>query len=191
MSNKKNTKKEKKEVDPLLNDTFFNKYKTIKKLGQGSFGRVYRAEYRGECYAIKFENRSVKKKLLQMEGIMMTYLQGEQIPYIKLYGYSGEWNLLIMQLIIKFINLFNNTYRVIQKITLFDTDPVYRLIELSNGELIQTIKNESYVFSIVLSLLFRSSLSSNFISSYLNSNDEFKYQIIDELGEKNFYVFDS
>ena len=105
---KKKDKNEKKEEDPLLNDTFFDKYKTTKKLGQGSFGRVYRAEYKGEYYAIKFENRSVKKKLLRMEGIMMTYLQGEQIPYIKLYGYSGEWNLLIMQLLGKSLENYLN-----------------------------------------------------------------------------------
>ena len=94
-----NKKQKKGNEDPLLHDTFFKKYKTLRKLGEGSFGKVYKAECNGQYYAIKFESRSVKKKLLEMEGIMMTYLAGENIPYIKLYGYSGEWNLLIMQLL--------------------------------------------------------------------------------------------
>ena len=84
--------------DPLLNDIFFDKYKTIKKLGEGSFGKVYKAEYNGEYYALKFESRTSKKKsLLEMESTIMAYLQGPNIPYIKSFGYSGDYNLLVMQ----------------------------------------------------------------------------------------------
>ena len=86
-----------KKKDPLLNDIFFDKYKTIKKLGEGSFGKVYKAEYNGEYYALKFESRSRTKSLLEMESTIMAYLQGPNIPYIKSYGYSGDYNLLVMQ----------------------------------------------------------------------------------------------
>ena len=87
-----------KTKDPLLNEIFFDKYKTIKKLGEGSFGKVYKAEYNGEYFALKFESRSRPKSLLEMEGTIMTYLQGPNIPFIKTYGYSGDYNLLVMQL---------------------------------------------------------------------------------------------
>ena len=83
--------------DPLLNEIFFDKYKTIKKLGEGSFGKVYKAEYHGEYYALKFESRSKNKSLLEMESTIMAYLQGPNIPYIKSFGYSGDYNLLVMQ----------------------------------------------------------------------------------------------
>ena len=86
-----------KKKDPLLNEIFFDKYKTIKKLGEGSFGKVYKAEYNGEYYALKFENRSNNKSLLEMESTIMAYLQGPNIPFIKSFGYSGEYNLLVMQ----------------------------------------------------------------------------------------------
>ena len=86
-----------KKKDPLLNDIFFDKYKTIKKLGEGSFGKVYKAEYNGEYYALKFESRSRTKSLLEMESTVMAYLQGPNIPYIKSFGYSGDYNLLVMQ----------------------------------------------------------------------------------------------
>ena len=86
-----------KKKDPLLNEIFFDKYKTIKKLGEGSFGKVYKAEYNGEYYALKFESRSRTKSLLEMESTVMAYLQGPNIPYIKSYGYSDDYNLLVMQ----------------------------------------------------------------------------------------------
>ena len=83
--------------DPLLNEIFFDKYKTIKKLGEGSFGKVYKAEYNGEYYALKFESRTRNKSLLEMESTIMAYLQGPNIPFIKSFGYSGDYNLLVMQ----------------------------------------------------------------------------------------------
>ena len=87
-----------KKKDPLLNEIFFDKYKTVKKLGEGSFGKVYKAEYNGEYFALKFESHSRPKSLLEMEGTIMTHLQGPNIPFIKSYGYSGDYNLLVMQL---------------------------------------------------------------------------------------------
>ena len=86
-----------KKKDPLLNEIFFDKYKTIKKLGEGSFGKVYKAEYNGEYYALKFESRSRTKSLLETESTIMAYLQGPNIPFIKSFGYSGDYNLLVMQ----------------------------------------------------------------------------------------------
>ena len=86
-----------KKKDPLLNEIFFDKYKTIKKLGEGSFGKVYKAEYNGEFYALKFESRTRTKSLLEMESTIMAYLQGPNIPFIKSFGYSGDYNLLVMQ----------------------------------------------------------------------------------------------
>ena len=98
--NRKSTLSSKKR-DPLLNEIFFDKYKTIKKLGEGSFGKVYKAEYNGEFYAIKFESRQRPKSLLETEAIIMAYLQGPNIPFIKSSGYSGDYNLLVMQLMDK------------------------------------------------------------------------------------------
>ena len=98
MKEKYRDKSKSKKKDPLLNEIFFEKYKTVKKLGEGSFGKVYKAEYNGEYFALKFESRSRPKSLLEMEGTIMTYLQGPNIPFIKSYGYSGDYNLLVMQL---------------------------------------------------------------------------------------------
>ena len=130
MRKKQNTKKKKKMEDPLLHETFFKKYKTLKKLGEGSFGKVYKAEYSGKFYAIKFENRNIKKKLLQMEGIMLAHLAGENIPLYKDYGYSGDWNLLIMQLLGKSLE---NYLRIKSKFSVKTTAMLgYQMVKILN-----------------------------------------------------------
>ena len=88
-----------KNKDPLLFKKYFTKYRTIKKLGEGSFGKVYKAEYKGEYYAAKFEERNKGQNLLQNEANIMSYLKGPYIPAIQSYGYSGEYNVLVMQLL--------------------------------------------------------------------------------------------
>ena len=88
-----------KNKDPLLFKKYFTKYRTVKKLGEGSFGKVYKAEYKGEYYAAKFEERNKGQNLLQNEANIMSYLKGPYIPAILSYGYSGEYNVLVMQLL--------------------------------------------------------------------------------------------
>ena len=76
----------KKNQDPLLHKKYFSKYRTVKKLGEGSFGKVYKAEYNGEYYAIKFEDRTKGQNLLETEATIMSYLKGPNIPSIKSFG---------------------------------------------------------------------------------------------------------
>ena len=98
----------KRAQDPLLFKKYFSKYRTIKKIGEGSFGKVYKAEYDGEYYAVKFEDRNKGQNLLEAEATIMTYLKGPNIPIIKSFGYSGEYNVLVMQLLGKSLEeLFN------------------------------------------------------------------------------------
>ena len=88
-------------VDPIIGKVFFSKYKATKKLGEGSFGKVYKAEFDGEDYAVKLESKSKEDGLLEIEATIMSYLKGPNIPYIKSYGYSGNYNVLVMQLLDK------------------------------------------------------------------------------------------
>ena len=88
-----------KNHDDILNKTFFNKYHCIKKLGEGSFGYIYKASYNGDFYALKFENLRKGQNLLENEAIIMNYLKGPNIPYIKLFGTTTKYNILVMQLL--------------------------------------------------------------------------------------------
>ena len=95
-------------TDPIIGKVFFSKYKAVKKLGEGSFGKVYKAEYDGEDYAIKMEYKSKEQGLLEIEATIMSYLKGPYIPYVKSYGFSGNYNVLVMQLLDKSLeDLFN------------------------------------------------------------------------------------
>ena len=85
--------------DEILNKTYFRKYHCIKKLGQGSFGSIYKAEYNGDFFALKFEDRAKGQNLLETEAAIMNYLKGPNIPLIKSYGSTVYYNILIMQLL--------------------------------------------------------------------------------------------
>ena len=97
--------------DHLLNKIFFQKYRTIKKLGEGSFGKVYKAEYNKIYYAMKFENKTRNPSLLESEATIMNYLRGPNIPNIESFGTSGEYNILIMQLMDKSLEDLINIYK--------------------------------------------------------------------------------
>ena len=104
--------------DPMLNKKYFSKFRTIKKLGEGSFGKVYKAEYNNEYFALKFENRTKGQTLLENEATIMTYLKGPNIPFIKSFGYSGDYNILVMQLMDKSLeDIFNKRKKFSVKTT--------------------------------------------------------------------------
>ena len=104
--------------DPIIGKIFFSKYKATKKLGEGSFGKVYKATYKGEDYAIKMETKSKDQSLLEIEATIMSYLKGPYIPYIKSFGFSGDYNVLVMQLLdISLEDLFNKYSKFSTKTT--------------------------------------------------------------------------
>ena len=88
-----------KNSNNLINKIFFNKYRCIKKIGEGSFGMIYKCEYNGNTYALKFEDRLKGQNLLENEATIMSYLKGPNIPSTISFGYSGNYNILVMQLL--------------------------------------------------------------------------------------------
>ncbi len=96
---KKEKNSESEDDTNIMNKTFFNKYRCVKKLGEGSFGSIYKAEYNGDYFALKFESIKKGHYLLENEAIIMNYLKGPNIPYIKLYKSTSDYNILVMQLL--------------------------------------------------------------------------------------------
>ena len=97
------------EEEEIFNKLIFNKYKLIQKLGEGSFGKVFKAEYKSKFYAVKFENREEGQDLLKNEARIMSYLKGNpHIPKAHSYGFSGNYNIFVMQLLDKSLeDIFN------------------------------------------------------------------------------------
>ena len=85
----------------IENKIFFSKYKPERKIGEGSFGKIYLANniQSGEQCAVKLENKNTNQSLLEQEAYLLCYLKGEGIPQIKSYGYSGEYNVMVMELL--------------------------------------------------------------------------------------------
>ena len=95
--------------EPQIGQVLFNKYTLVKKLGAGSFGSIYSAKENNNWYAIKFENKNKGQNLLENEAYIMSYLNGPRIPAVKSFGYSGDYNLLIMELMGKSLeDIFEN-----------------------------------------------------------------------------------
>ena len=84
------------EQDLFIGETIFNKYKLIRKLGQGSFGSIYQAQskYSNNYYAVKLEDMRQEQFVLEEESIILSYLNFSRIPKLKSFGYSGS--LIIM-----------------------------------------------------------------------------------------------
>lgn len=64
--------------DPMINKIVLNNYLITKKLGEGSFGKIYQAESCGLKFAIKFESKSKNQGLLETEANFMSYLEGRK-----------------------------------------------------------------------------------------------------------------
>ena len=85
----------------IENKIYFSKYKADSKIGQGSFGEIFSAHNinNGELFALKLEKRNSNHSLLETETYILCYLKGEGIPFIKSFGFSGKYNVLVMELL--------------------------------------------------------------------------------------------
>jgi serine/threonine protein kinase len=88
-------------TDEIPGKIFFKYYKAEKKLGEGSFGKIYTAINikTKELYAIKLERKDFGQGLLETEARIFSHLKGFGIPEMKTYGYNQHYNILIMELL--------------------------------------------------------------------------------------------
>ena len=84
----------------LINQIFFNKYKLVKIIGEGSFGMIFEADAPNRKVAFKFEKkRPNKRPLLKNESDIMIYLKGKGIPSVESYIEEDNYSIMIMQLL--------------------------------------------------------------------------------------------
>ena len=87
--------------DRLLGKIIFKHYKLKKKIGEGSFGKIYITSNTNtkEEYAVKLEKRDISRYLLETEAYILSHLKAFGLPEMKLFGCNSEFNILIMELL--------------------------------------------------------------------------------------------
>jgi len=92
---------ENKRDEHLIGKILFKHYKLRKKIGEGSFGKIYIATdiHTKEEYAVKLEKIEVQRSLLETEAYILSHLKAFGLPDIKIYGCNQEYNILIMELL--------------------------------------------------------------------------------------------
>ena len=140
--------------DELAGKIFFGKYKPEKKLGEGSFGRIYSAinVSDGEHYALKMESRENGQNLLEGEAYYLCYLKGYGIPAVKSYGFSGSYNIMVMELLGKSLeDLFqeNKKHFSLKTVCLIAIQMIDRLERIHNKHIIhRDIKPDNFVIGL-------------------------------------------
>lgn len=107
--NKENENKEENKPEKInfINCIFFSKYKVVKKIADGNYSQIYQViNQDGEYFCCKIEPKNSSQLLLENESKIMNYLQGTKIPNIKVYGESGDFNILIMQILGKNLDYY-------------------------------------------------------------------------------------
>jgi serine/threonine protein kinase len=62
--------------DKFVGRTLLKKYNIIRKLGEGSFGCIYKAVHKSKFYALKIEKNRETDSLLSIEASIMQTLTG-------------------------------------------------------------------------------------------------------------------
>ena len=99
------------ESDNLLNTLFLSKYRTVQKLGEGSFGCVYKVIHEDEYYALKIEDISLNHDLLENEATILSYLQGPNIPKFLEFSKDKGYYVLVMELLDHSLDNMMEKYR--------------------------------------------------------------------------------
>jgi predicted Ser/Thr protein kinase len=65
-------------LELLPGQLILEKYLLIKKIGEGAFGKIYKAECDNQNYAIKIEKKRKGCSLLKTEAEIMQLIQGSK-----------------------------------------------------------------------------------------------------------------
>ena len=84
----------------LLNTVFFNRYRLVEILGEGTFGMIFKCASSDGLCAFKFEKKRYgRRSLLKAEAEIMKGLKGYGIPRIMSYIEQDDYNIMIMELL--------------------------------------------------------------------------------------------
>jgi len=152
----------------------FQNYTLIEKLGEGSFGMIYKAESQSELVAFKFEKpRPNHISLLEIEYTIMKNLAGKGIPKVYKYTPGSDYSIMILELLGKSLeNLMKSTENKkfsIKTVAMLGKEMVTLLERIHNKDIIHrdikpdnfatgyTSQKELYILDFGLAKKYRSS----------------------------------
>jgi len=131
-----------------------HKYKIIEKIGEGSFGSIYKGKNirTNEELAIKIEPIDSNLKLLKNESIIYQYLSNTSgIPSIKWYGRDEENYYMVISLLGKSLQEIKNKYKIFSlKSTLLVGIKIITLLKTihEKGLLHRDVKPDNFLFAL-------------------------------------------
>ncbi len=90
--------------EEILDKVFFGQYKALSLIGEGSFGKCFKGIniINNEEICFKIEKKTSQRTFLKIESHCLENLKGGKgIPDFYLFGYSDNFNILIMELLDK------------------------------------------------------------------------------------------
>ena len=90
--------------EEILDKVFFGQYKALCLIGEGSFGKCFKGINikNNEEICFKIEKKTSQRTFLKIESHCLANLKGGKgIPDFYLFGYSDNFNILIMELLDK------------------------------------------------------------------------------------------
>ena len=90
--------------EEILDKVFFGQYKALCLIGEGSFGKCFKGINikNNEEICFKIEKKTSQKTFLKIESHCLENLKGGKgIPDFYLFGFSDNFNILIMELLDK------------------------------------------------------------------------------------------
>lgn len=171
-----------------------NKYKIINKIGQGSFGCIYKGQNirTKEYVAIKVETINSETKLLKNESVIYHYLNNTQgIPCVKWFG-KDENNYYMV------INLLGNSLQTIkEKLFSFSLNLVLELgIKIvtlletihEKGLIHRDIKPDNFLLGINNEIKDIYLIDFGFCKSYIKNNKHIEEKKINNLIGSKTYI---
>ena len=88
-------------ANKLKDKVIFGKYKILNLISKGTFGTVYLAKNieTQKLFAVKTENKYCKQPILETEAYILYNLKGLGIPSVISYGFFGNYNVLVQNLL--------------------------------------------------------------------------------------------
>ena len=138
--------------DKLKDEIFFDKYKVMYSIGQGSFGKVYIGKdiKTEDKFALKFEEKKDNNELLKKEAYTMLELKHNNLPKVYSFGATNKYNILVMELLgesLEKIHIKLDKKFSLKSVCLIGTEMlnIFNFIH-SKGYLHRDLKPDNYMF---------------------------------------------